>query len=121
MQEVEIVVDDFEQAKAFLQAIGLESRSYQETKRESWELDGAQVELDEWPWIQPFIEVESHNEADVWRVVDKLGLERDKAFYGSVEIAYQAEYDVTEEEIDGWDRVTFTSVPDWLQVRAKRS
>jgi adenylate cyclase class 2 len=121
MQEVELVVDDFEQAKAFLQAIGLQPRSYQETKRESWVLDEAAIELDEWPWIHPFVEVEAGDEAAIWRTVERLGLDRAKAYYGSVEIAYQAEYDVTEEEIDNWDRVTFTSVPDWLQVRAKRS
>jgi adenylate cyclase class 2 len=120
MQEVEVEVDDFERTRALLHAVGLKSVAYQETKRESWELDGVEIELDEWPWIRPFIEVEAHDEAAVWRVIDKLGLDREQACYGSVEIAYQAEYNVTEEEVNRWERVTFTPVPAWLAEKEKQ-
>jgi adenylate cyclase class 2 len=120
MQEVEAVVDDFEKTEELLKAIGLERCAYQETRRETWELDGVEIDLDQWPWIRPFVEVEGPHEAAVWSVVRKLGLDRSKAEYGSVEIVYQAEYDVTEEEIDNWERITFTKTPDWLKVKARK-
>lgn len=120
MQEAEVGVDDFAKAEVFLKAIGLESYAYQETRRESWELDDVQIELDEWPWIQPFVEIEAHDATAVWRVIDKLGLDRNKVLYGSVEVAYQAEYDVTEEEVDDWEQITFTPIPKWLVAKAKK-
>lgn len=119
-KEISIEVDDFDKACLFLEAIGLELQSYQETKRESWLLDGAEVELDEWPWIKPFVEIEGHSEADIQSVAEKLGLDWQKAVHGSVEVAYQAEYDVTEEEVDHWAEIMFTPVPDWLIEKRKK-
>ena len=116
-KEVNLVIDDFAQADAFLQALGLEAASFQETKRESWMLDGVQIELDEWPWIRPFVEIEGPSEAAVKTIAAKLGLDWNDATHGSVEIAYQAEYDVTEAEVDRWEEITFTPVPDWLDEK----
>lgn len=57
-KEIEIVVSDFEDARSILIQAGLHAKSYQETRRETWMLDGAEVVIDEWPWIKPFIEIE---------------------------------------------------------------
>jgi adenylate cyclase class 2 len=120
MQEVELVVDDFDKAEAFLRTLGVEAYNFQETKRESWTLDDVEIDLDEWPWIDPFAEVEGPDEAAVWSVVERLGLDRSKAVFGSVEIAYQDEYGVTEEEVDDWKEITFSDTPEWLRAKAKR-
>ena len=39
-KETQLTVDDFEEAKKFLQGIGCDKRAYQESKRELWNLDG---------------------------------------------------------------------------------
>lgn len=57
--ETEVEVSSYVKAVALLCAIGLEVKSEQETKRETWALDGAEVVLDEWPWIPPYIEIEA--------------------------------------------------------------
>src|SRR2546425_551663 len=38
--EVQLTIDSFEAGDAFLRALGLQNNVYQETKRESWRLDG---------------------------------------------------------------------------------
>lgn len=119
MKEVEVVVDDFSKAELFLRALGVERSAYQETKRESWELEEVEVDLDEWPWIHPFVEVEGPNEAAVWQAVERLGLNRAQAQFGGVEVAYLAQYRVTEEEINGWKEVTFSDTPAWLIAKAR--
>ncbi|CAN5627277.1 hypothetical protein BH23PAT1_BH23PAT1_1780 [soil metagenome] len=119
-KEVTLVVDDFNKTCQFLESIGLESKSYQETKRESWVLDGSEIELDTWPWIPSFIEIEAKNEDTLKNIAQKLGLYLDDALHGSVETAYQAVYDVTEKEINGWKKITFTDVPAWLLAKKKR-
>jgi adenylate cyclase class 2 len=120
MQEIEVVVDDFDKTEMLLRAIGLKRYAYQETRRETWELDGVEIDLDEWPWIPPFVEIEGPDEVAVWKIVERLGLDRSQALYGSVEIAYRAEYDVTDEEIDNCERITFTDVPQWLKAKVRR-
>lgn len=120
-KEITLVVDDFASADSFLLAIGLEQKSYQETKRESWHLGDVQIELDEWPWIKPTIEIEGPNETAVRAAAEQLGFNFEDALFGSVEVAYQAEYDVTEDEIDGWEVVTFTPVPAWLEPKRRKA
>lgn len=118
-KEVSVTVEDFDKTAQFLEAIGLHLQSYQETKRESWKLDDLEIELDEWPWIPPFVEIEGPNEVAIQKIASELGLAWDKVLHGSVEIAYQAVYDVTEAEIDHWTEILFSPVPDWLEVKRR--
>ena len=120
MKEISLVVEDFDKISNLLLAIGLGSKSYQETKRERWDFDGVEVTIDTWPWIPTFVELEGPSEEKLEEVAAKLGLDWNRAAHGSVEIAYQKYYNVPEEEIDGWESITFIPVPDWLEVRRKQ-
>lgn len=71
--EVEVNVDDFAATNALLEMMGFSAKSYQETKRISYTLDGAQLELDTWPQIRPYLEIEAATKADVIRVAELLG------------------------------------------------
>ena len=118
-KEVNLVIDNFDAACQFLESIGLEQNSFQETKRESWTLDGAQIELDEWPWVKSFVEIEAESELALKKILNKLSIDITGAVHGSVEIVYQAEYNVTEAEVDGWPEIVFGKVPDWLASRRR--
>jgi len=118
-QEVNLVIDDFEKGCAFLTALGLEQKAYQETKREKWMLGDVEVTIDTWPWIPQFVELEGPTEDAVRAAAQKLGLDWAHAMHGSVETAYQKYYDFTEEEIDHWSEITFIPEPDWLLARKK--
>jgi adenylate cyclase class 2 len=91
-QEHEIIVSDFNEAVALLAAAGLPHGSFQESKRETWMLDGAEVVIDEWPWLQPYIEVEGESVEHVKEVSAKLGFNWDDAVFGDVMAAYRQEY-----------------------------
>lgn len=119
-KEVTVIVDDFEATCRFLDSIGMKLSSFQETKRESWKLGSAEIELDTWPWIPSFVEIEAKDEEELKNVAKKLGLEYSKALHGSVETAYQAVYDVSEEEIDNWEDIRFIEVPEWLASKKKK-
>ncbi|MGW6619611.1 class IV adenylate cyclase [Nocardia sp. NPDC055002] len=71
--EVEVSVDDFAATNALLEMMGFSAKSYQETKRTSYTLDGAELELDSWPGIPPYLEIEAATKADVIRVAELLG------------------------------------------------
>ena len=102
-KEVNVTVEDFEDTCNFLESIGMKQKSYQVTKRESWLLDDVEIEIDTWPWIPQYVEIEGKSEEEVKSAASKLNLDWQKALHGSVEVAYQAYFDVTEEEIDAWE------------------
>ena len=114
-KEINLEVDNFEQACKFLESIGLRQNSFQETKRESWGLGNVQIELDEWPWVKPFVEIEAPNEEELKKVARLLDLNFEAAVHGSVEIVYQSEYNVTEAEVDAWPEIKFMDIPAWLE------
>lgn len=118
-EEITLTVDTFESTGAFLQAIGMQMKSSQETKREKWMYGGVEITIDTWPWIPTFVEIEGASEEVVMQTAQDLGFDWSKALYGSVEPVYQMHYDVTEEEINHWESITFVPTPDWLLARKK--
>jgi adenylate cyclase class 2 len=76
--EVETTVGDFTAARELLGLLGFTPKSYQENRRTSFVLDGARLELDEWPLIPPYLEIEGDTKSDVLRVADLLGFTDDQ-------------------------------------------
>lgn len=91
-KELLLGVSDFESAVNLLLTLGCIRKSYQETKRELWRIDGVEVTLDEWPFLKPFVEIEGVSEAMVHRVAEKLGFEYDQAVFGAVDVMYIRQY-----------------------------
>jgi adenylate cyclase class 2 len=119
-KEVQLVIDSFEQADAFLKAVGLQASVYQETKRESWTWGACEIELDHWPWTKPYVEMEGPDEATLKELASKLGLDWAAVKHGSVEIVYRGEYDVADKDVNDIPVITFEEpLPDVLK-RAKR-
>lgn len=118
-KEITLDVSSFETMCDFLSACGFDSKSYQETKREKWIYGDTEITIDTWPWIPTFVEIESETEEEMLKVSNLLGFDWNKALHGSVETAYQNLFDVTDDEIDGWEEITFTPVPEWLEIKRK--
>lgn len=118
--EVNLTVDNFDAACSFLEQIGLESKTFQETKRESWRLEEFEIELDEWPWVRPYIEIEGPDEESLRTLADKLGLDWSTVCHGSVEVVYRGEYDVTDEDVDYIPVISFdTPIPEILESKRR--
>ncbi|WP_369371718.1 class IV adenylate cyclase [Promicromonospora sp. Populi] len=71
--ETEVVVNDFDETNALLGMLGFTAKSYQENKRVSFLLDGAEVEIDTRPQIPTYLEIEAASAEDVIRVAGLLG------------------------------------------------
>lgn len=91
-KEFEVTVSDFDETVALLAATGLIQGSYQETKRETWHLDGAEVLIDIWPWLNPYIEIESDSPESVKTTAALIGLDWNDAVFGDVMTAYRHQY-----------------------------
>ena len=93
-KEVNVTVNDYDDAILFLQGCGLPIKARQETKRELWKLDDVEICIDTWPWIPTFIEIEGPSEQLVWDTSAKLGLDKKQAKFGSVDTTYQHYYGI---------------------------
>ncbi|WP_218026901.1 hypothetical protein [Nocardia vaccinii] len=71
--ETEITVDDFTTTHTMLGKLGFTANSYQENQRISFTLDGAQLEIDTWPRIPSYLEIEASTKEDVIRLAELLG------------------------------------------------
>ncbi|MBC8495080.1 class IV adenylate cyclase [archaeon] len=74
-KELEVEVSDFEKTDQILRKLGFESALYQENKRESYSLNGADVEIDSWPKIPPYLEIEGSSIEEIEAIVKLLGFD----------------------------------------------
>jgi adenylate cyclase, class 2 len=74
-EEIEIVVDDGEQAALLLTRLGYAPTLSFEKRRETWRVDDCLVELDELPQLGCFVEIEGPDEAAVLEVRELLELD----------------------------------------------
>jgi adenylate cyclase class 2 len=95
-KEIEVQVSDFESMLAILAKTDMRQRAYQESRRETWQIGDVEVVLDEWPWLQPFIEIEGASEERVREVAGQLGFAWGDAVFGAVTQAYEAQYPNTQ-------------------------
>ncbi|WBQ07821.1 class IV adenylate cyclase [Kribbella sp. CA-293567] len=72
--ETEVEVSDFAGANELMRRMGFEPKSYQENRRTSFELEGAQLEIDSWPLIPPYLEIEGRSREHVVEVGRALGI-----------------------------------------------
>jgi len=88
--EVEFAVSDMEKAEQFLTLIGLEKKSYQENKRISYELEDVEFDIDEWPMIPSFVEIEGPSVERVMAMVERLGYTEHDTMQGDAGAIYLA-------------------------------
>lgn len=76
--EIEVEVEDFDATNALLGMLGFTPKAYQENLRTSFRLRGAQVEIDEWPMIPAYVEIEGRDRQHVVEVAARLGFTEDQ-------------------------------------------
>lgn len=72
-RETETEVGDFETTNVLLGKLGYTAKAYQENRRHSFTLEGARLEIDSWPGIPTYLEIEADSHAEVVRVAALLG------------------------------------------------
>ncbi len=72
-EETEIVVNSFEKTHELLSKLGYKSKWFFENHRISFELAGARLEIDKWPLIPAYLEIEADSQEQVIQVTSILG------------------------------------------------
>lgn len=74
-KEVEFQIDNFEKAKQFLKEVGLREYRQQEKKRHKFILNNVIVDIDTWPTVPTYVELEGSSEKDLKKVAKLLNLD----------------------------------------------
>lgn len=99
-KELCVSVGDFETTVKILEGIGCVRKAYQESKRERWQLGEVEITIDQWPFLDPFIEVEGQDEQSVKDVAEKLELDWQTAKFCAVGTLYSEKYGISLEQIN---------------------
>ncbi len=118
-QEINVEVSNYQDTIDILKASGLRAKADQETLREEWELDGVELDIDTWPWIPSYVEIEGPSVEKVQAVAKRLGFDMQDAHYGSVDQIYKLYYDVDSQDINECPEIKFTSIPKWLEAKRR--
>ena len=83
VDEVETKVSDPKATRILLENIGFEAFRVQEKRRHSFVLNGTLVEIDEWPNIPAYVEIEGKTENDLKNIATLLELDWSDVYFGS--------------------------------------
>jgi adenylate cyclase class 2 len=109
--ELELVVDDFNNACEMFQQCGAPAKSFQENYRELWEREGVEVTMDTWPGLNPFVEVEGGSEEIVRAISQELGFDFSTAIFGSIDLIYEKITGIPASTIIQLPEITFEKPP----------
>ena len=87
-QELEIEVNDFDKTNMILKELGYEARGYQENRRNQYRLNGVEIDIDSWPMIPTYIEIEGDSEEEIYKIVELLGYKKEDCTTRDVEGIY---------------------------------
>ena len=87
-KELEVEVSDFEKTNELLENMGIKNRVYQENRSSQYVLNGVEIDIDSWPMIPTYVEIEGKNEDEVLKTLDLLELPKDKVTTLDVESVY---------------------------------
>ncbi len=91
MKEIEVKVSDFDKTWQFLDAIGLKQKFYEENRRVRWTLDNIEFDIDHWPLLKPYLEIEAESWEDIDKAIRLLELDpEDKKIFSTFQV-YQLE------------------------------
>ena len=93
-EEIELKVDDMGKAEEFLERIGLAAERHQQKKRHTFVLGGVIIDIDTWPKIPTYVELEGPSEKDLMRVADELGLDWKDAVFDNARKVIEERYHI---------------------------
>lgn len=120
--EIETTVGSFDYTLQLFEAIGFSVYSFQESKRETWQYQNVEIVLDEWPWLNTYIEIEGHAEEAIQDIAKSLGFDWKDAEFGSVDRAYRHQYPgmSSQDSIGDLRQVKFGKpLPDYFKTKKR--
>ena len=78
VKEIEINTDNFEVANKLIEEMGYYRKKLAEKKRDSYSYRGMDIEIDEWPLLEPYIEIEGPSAEEIYELAKLLGYSKEQ-------------------------------------------
>lgn len=91
-REVNLTVSDHAACGELFEELDLERYAHQEKYRTSWELSGVRFDLDRYPGMPPYLEIEAGGEAEIRRAIESVGLSGHKTSSEGERVLIETEY-----------------------------
>ena len=98
-KELEIEVSDFEETNLVLNELGYTAHTYQENKRIRYMLNGVELDIDSWPYIPTYLEIEGKSEEAVKDMVKLLEVDENKITSIDVQGVFKTFYNIDIAEV----------------------
>ncbi|PIV45337.1 MAG: adenylyl cyclase [Candidatus Nealsonbacteria bacterium CG02_land_8_20_14_3_00_37_10] len=87
MREIEIEVKGFGETANFLRSIGLKEKFYEENRRIRYKLGEIEFDIDFWPKLKPYLEIEAPSWEEIDKAIDLLEFDaKDKKIFSTYQI-----------------------------------
>ena len=97
--EIEVEVSNFEETNQLLEILGYKAKTYQENKRIRYILDDVEIDIDTWPLIPTYMEIEGKSIADVKKTEKLLEIDEDKITNITCQDIYLEKYGIDIDKI----------------------
>ncbi len=92
--EIEFEIGDAEKCAAFLEKMHVILWRTQEKKRHTFQLRGVTIDIDTWPRVPTYVELEGSSEEDLRDVAKKLGLDWEKVIMENAQRVIEKYYHI---------------------------
>lgn len=93
-EEIEFDVNSIEKAKDFLEKVGLIAYREQEKKRHTFKMEDTTIDIDTWPSLPPYVEIEGETEEEVKMISQQLGFNWEDAIFENAKIVIEKYYNI---------------------------
>lgn len=105
VKEIEINTDNFEVANKLIEEMGYYRRKLVEKNRDSYTYQDMDIEIDQWPLLEPYIEIEGKNVDKIYELAKLLGYTKEETCVINTEDVYlQKGIDLTQYEVMTFDK-----------------
>ena len=77
-KELEIEVSDFEETNQLLGVLGYIPKAYQENRRVRYIFNDIEIDIDSWPFIPTYMEIEGKSIEEIKKIEELLGVDKNK-------------------------------------------
>lgn len=93
-KEMEIEVSSFDETNNMLNELGYKSHTYQENKRTRYILNNVELDIDSWPYIPTYLEIEGKDEKSVKDMIKLLEVDENKVTSIDVQGVFRTFYNI---------------------------
>lgn len=121
--ETEVSInEDFDKAGAFMESLGVEQKSFQESIREKYSHPLAhEITIDDIPGIPTYMEIDCVSEKNLNKLILLLGVDKEKTKTGSFDVQFDDYYGIAKNDFNKMKSLTFRNIKNEIKPHKNKT